>query len=131
MPLLERFRKKEEKTEVKAEARISDFEQFCGDDKEVYNALYHTMFLDPRKIENSMKEAAESAKKLEKENNLSKAKIWYDIAGGLVIYEGNVKKVAEFFKESQRISGAEYPILKVSERAVAKAGEYYKTHLKS
>jgi hypothetical protein len=89
------------------------------------------MFLDPRKIGTSMKEAAENAKKFEKDRNLGRARIWYDIAGGLAIYEGDAKKVVEFFREAEKISGIKYPILKSTEKAVAKAQEYYKKHLKA
>ncbi len=131
MGLLERFRKKEEKTVVHTSRAMSDLEQFCGDDKQTYEALQHTMFLDPRKIGTSMKDAAENAKRFAKERNLARARIWYDIAGGMAIYEGEVKKVIEFFSESQKISGLKYPILVDVEKAVAKAQEYYKKHLKS
>jgi hypothetical protein len=89
------------------------------------------MFLDPRKIEISMKEALENAKKYEKEKNTNRAKVWYEIAGGLAIYEGNAKKVTEFFSESERISGARYPILRRAERAVEKAQEFYKKYIRT
>ncbi len=107
----------------------SELERFLSSDKELFEALYHTMLLDPRKVETSMKDAAEKAKKFEKEKNLTRARIWYDIAGGLAIYEGNTKKVMEFFGESQRITGASYPILKNPEKAIAKAQEFYKKTL--
>ena len=109
--------------------RLSELEQICGN-KEVYESLTHTMFLDPRKIELPMKEAAEKAKRFEEEKNHGRARMWYDIAGGLAIYEGNAKRVVEFFSESQRISGREYPILKTAEKAVTAAQEYYKKYLK-
>lgn len=121
--------KKDNKAHAES-ARITALEQLCGEDKETYEALRHTMFLDPRKVGASMKEAAEKAKKFEKEKNSSRARLWYDIAGGLAIYEGNAKKVAEFFAESERISGIEYPIVKKAEKAVVKAQEYYKAYLK-
>lgn len=108
----------------------TELEQLCGDDKEVYAMLLNTMFLDPRKIGVTMKEAAENAKKAEKEKDFIKANTWYRIAGGLAIYENNVKKVVEYFGESQRISGVAYPILKNPEKAVAVAQEYYKKYLK-
>lgn len=124
------FRKKEVKKQVETTQLMSEFEQFCGSDKEIYEALYHTMFLDPRKVDTSLKDAIESAKRFEKEGNITRARIWYDIAGGLAIYGGNPKKVVELFTESERLSGVKYPILKTAEKAVAKAQEYYKEHLK-
>ena len=131
--LLDRFRKKEEKKiDIETKKTITELERLCGDDKETYEALYDTMFLDPRKPETSMKEAAENAKKSEKAKDLVKARTWYEIAGGLAIYEGNVKKVVEFFTECEKISpDIKYPILKNPEKAVDKAQEYYKKYLKA
>jgi hypothetical protein len=129
--LLDRFRKKK-KTDVETTKTISKLEQFCGDDKETYEALLNTMFLDPRKVGTSMKEAADNAKKFEKAKDFVKARMWYEIAGGLAIYEGNVKKVVEFFSEIEKISpDTKYTILKNPEKAVAKAQEYYKQYLES
>ena len=133
--LLDRFRKKEKKEEeIKMEnvGTMTELEQLCDDDKETFEALLNTMFLDPRKIEVSMKEAAEKAKKLEKAKDLLRAKVWYEIAGGLAIYKGNVKKVTEYFKNCEKLSPeTKYPILKNSEKAVAKAQEYYKKYLEA
>jgi len=130
--LLDRFRKKEKKIEIETKKTITELEQLCGDDKETYEALLNTMFLDPRKSGTSMKEAAENAKKYEKAKDLVKARMWYEIAGGLAIYEGNVKKVLEFFSEIEKISlDTKYTILKNPEKAVAKAQEYYKQYLES
>ena len=121
--------KKDEKP-VDVVTRVSELEQICEGDKETYEALLQTMFLDPRKIDAPIKDAADNAKKFEKEKNPARARIWYDIAGGLAIYQGNAKKVTEYFGESQRISKMQYPILKNTEKAVTKAQEYYKKYLK-
>ena len=130
--LLDRFRKKKkEEIDMETKKTITELEQLCGDDKEIYEALFNTMFLDPRKVGTSMKEAAENAKKFEKAKDLVRARTWYEIAGGLAIYEGNVKKVVEFFTECEKISqDTKYPILKNPEKAVEKAQEYYKKYLK-
>ncbi|MGB9777960.1 MAG: hypothetical protein ACPLW8_01025 [Candidatus Bathyarchaeales archaeon] len=134
MGILDRFRKKKEekKTDTETIKTITELEEICGDDKETYEALHNTMFLDPRKITTSMKEAVENAKKFEKEKDFVRARTWYEIAGGLAIYEGNVKKVVEYFSECQKLSpNTEYKILKNPEKAVAKAQEYYKKYLKA
>lgn len=133
MGLFDKFRKKKEETVVaKSETKIvTELEILCGEDKETYEALRQTMFLDPRKIETSIKDAVENAKTFEKAKDLLRAKIWYEIAGGLAIHEGNVKKVIEYFSECERLSGVKYPILKNPEKAVATAQEYYKKYLKS
>lgn len=133
--LLDRFRKKEKKEEeikVKNVEITTELEQLCDDDKETCEALLNTMFLDPRKIEVSMKEAAEKAKNLEKAKDLLRAKVWYEVAGGLAIYKGNIKKVTEYFKKCEKLSPeTKYPILKNPEKAVVKAQEYYKKYLEA
>ena len=135
MGLLDFLRKKEKKEEAKtateSQREITELEKLCGDDKETYEALLNTMFLDPKKIGVSMKEAAENAKKFEKEKDLTRARVWYQIAGGLAIYEGDVEKVVEYFGKCEKLSGTSYPILKNPEKAVAKAQEYYEKFLKS
>ena len=118
-------------TETEAKETVTELEKLCGDDKETYEALLNTMFLDPRKVGASMKDAVENAKKSEKEKDLLRAKVWYEIAGGLAIYEGNVKKVIECFSECEKLSNVKYPILKNPEKAVSIAQEYYKKYLKS
>ena len=132
MGLLGRFRRKGKKKAVEETAKvITELEQLCGEDKEIYEALVNTMFLDPRKIGTSIKDAVESAKKFEKSKDFTQARLWYEIAGGLAIYEGDVKKVVEFFSECEKYSAnKKYLILKNPEKAVAKAQEYYAKYLK-
>ncbi len=133
MGLLNRLlnRKKEKKTiDVKHKEIKSELEEFCGNDKETYEVLFDTMFLDPRKTEVSMEEAADKAKKFEKAKDLLRARIWYEIAGAMAIYEGNVKKVKEYFGKCEKLSSnKKYKILKDPEKAVAKAQEFYKKYL--
>lgn len=125
------IRKKEEKAPVTIEVKKTELEELCDDEKEVYDALCNTMYLDPRKIGTSMKEAEEKAKEAKKSGDLVRAKTWYRIAGGLAIHEGKVKKVVYCFTQCQKLSPNEnYPILKIPEKAIAKAQEYYKQYLK-
>jgi len=129
--LLGRFRKKT-KIDVELARPRTELEQLCEGDKETYEALINTIFLDPRKIGTSMKEAAENAKKSEKAKDFTRARVWYEIAGGLAIYEGNVEKVVEYFSASEKIPpDRKYLILKNPEKAVAKAREYYEKYLKA
>ena len=132
MGILDRFRKKKKGGKPAEEAKKpTELEMLCGDDKEMYEALSNTMFLDPKKIGTSMKEAEGKAKESEKSGDLIKARMNYEIAGGLAIYEGNVKKVVKFFSEIEKISpDTKYPILKNPEKAIAKAKEYYEKYLK-
>lgn len=123
---------KPKKAEVKTEVGIvTDLERICADDKEAYEALKHTMPLDPRKIKTTLQEAMENAKKFEKEGNNVKAKWWYMVAGELAIYEGDVSKIKQIYgKLSKLTPNVSYPILEVPERAVKKAQEYYQKFLK-
>lgn len=124
-----RRRKGEKKQTGQPTEKISELEQLAGDDRMTYEALTQTMFLDPRKIETPMKQAVENAKKSEKDGDKAKAGMWYEVAGGLAIYEGNVKNVVEYYSEAQRILGREYLILRNPEKAVVLAQEYYKRYL--
>lgn len=89
-----------------------DLEEFCGDDREVYEALSRTMFLTPWLILDSMEEAAQRGD--------------YMTAGGLAIYEGDVEKVKQYFGKYAEIKGRKLKILQIPERAVKKAQEYYR-----
>lgn len=135
MGLLDRFRKKkkeETKIDVKNTRMITELEQFCKDDKETYEALLNTMFLNPKKIDVSIKEAFENARTFEKAKDALRAKVWYEIAGGLAIYKGDVKKVVEYFNKCEELApNTKYSILKNPEKAVAKAQEYYKRYLQA
>jgi len=123
--------KKEEKIEVKQESKKTELEEICGEDQETYRALQNTMFLDPRKIGTTMEEAAQKAKEFEMAGDLQKARSWYQMAGGLAIYKGNVKKVIQYFGQCQKLfPNTTYEILKNPERAVQKAREYYTKYLK-
>lgn len=126
------FGRKKQETAVKGPARVvTELEQLCGEDKETYEALMHTMFLDPRKVAIASKDASENARRFEKAKNDLMTKTWYEIAGGLAIYEGDAKKVSEYFGKCADLSQEmTYTILKDPERAVAKAQEYYKKMLK-
>jgi len=131
MGFLDRFRKKKVEKEVvekavEPEETMSDLERICMGDKEVYKALRETMYLDPSNIQVTMQDAEKNAKDFEIQGNKLRARMWYQTAGGLAIYEGNVKKVKEYFGKLAELSpNTEYPILKIPEKAVSKAQEYY------
>lgn len=124
-----RRKKEEKKVDAVAEGKMSDLGHLAGNDVETYEALSSTMFLDPRKIETSMKQAVENAKRSEKDGDLPRAGMWYEVAGGLALYEGNVKKVIENYTDAERVTGRKYKILKNPEKAVAVAKEYYEKYL--
>lgn len=132
MGLLDRLRRRQrEEVNLQAEETITELEEIREGNQETYEALFSTMFLDPRKLDVSMSEAAKQAKEFEKAKDLTRAKVWYEIAGGLAIYKGDAKKVVEYFSRCQEISPeSKYSILKDPKKAVAKAEQYYKKYLK-
>ena len=113
-------------------AKLTELEDLCGEDKQVYEALKETMYLDPRRIKMTIDEAERKAKEFEKEKNFHRARIHYDIAGGLAIYEGNAAKVKQFFAKSAKLNpDYPYPIINMPEQAIVKAKEFYEKHLKA
>lgn len=134
MGLLDKIfgRKKEENiVRETSEQSPTELQLLCEGDREVYQALSQVMFLDPTKIRMTMDEAAKKASEFEKKGDKLKAKIHYEIAGGLAIYKGDVTKVKKYFEKAQQLSRKEeYHILKVPEKAVAKAQEYYRQYIR-
>lgn len=123
-------RKKETTIKVGPTKVVTDMDKLFGNDSEAIEALSHTMFLDPRKVEIKSKDAAENAKKFEKAKNTLMASTWYEIAGSLAIYEGDTGKVVQYFEKCQELMPiSEYTILKNPEKMVIKAQEYYKQML--
>jgi hypothetical protein len=136
MGLLDRFKKKrvEEKGSEHKKGKDkakTNVESLFGDDREVYEALRRTMFLDPRNLEVSLTEAEKRAKEFEKKGDKLRALTWYETAGRLAIYEGDVKKVKRHFSKCTELSpDRDYAILRIPEKAVKKAQEYYQKYLK-
>jgi hypothetical protein len=122
--------KEKSKASAVTTTNLTTLEQICGTDKDTYQALSY-MFLDPRKIDVSTKDALDKAKKAEKEKDLTSARMWYEVAGGLAIYEDDTEKVAEYYGDAERITGEKYLIVNNPDKAVAKAQEYYKQYLTS
>ena len=117
------------KSVVQRTEKLSDLQQLIGNDKDTYEALSSVMFLNPKNIEPSMKQAIDSAKEAEAKGDKPKAGMFYQVAGGLAIYEGNVKKVVEYYSMAEKMTGRHFAILKSPEKAVAVAQEYYKRFL--
>jgi hypothetical protein len=130
--LLGKKKQQAEKKSGQTEKTLTELEQHVGSDKEVYEALYNAMFLDPRKLNISAKEAVEDAKKFEKDKNFIKARIAYEIAGSIALYEVDIEKVKEYFGKVEKLAPErKYPILNNPEKAMAIAQEYYKKYLKT
>lgn len=136
MGFLDKFRKKETKEKAPEQKKeetgeTTDLEKFCKGDRELYEALRRTMLLDPRNVGLSMKDAEERAKESEKKGDTLRTLTWYETAGRLALYEGDVKKVEKYFGKCTELSpDRDYTILKIPEKAVNKAQEYYQKYLK-
>ena len=129
MGFLDRFRKKKEK-KAEAEKVVTELELLCADDTEVYEALSNTMLLDPRKVEYSIEDVVKKAEEHEKANDRINALFWYKIAGGLAIYKGDVREVKRYFGKVAKLDPKfDAKILKLAEKAVKKAREYYERYL--
>ncbi len=127
------FKKKKEMEKLKPEEdKETDLENICGNDKEAYNALRHTMFYDPRKVKVTMKDAAKKAADLEEKGDHGRAKTWYHVAGGLALWKDDVKKVQQYFGKCAELApeGEYQMIAKIPKRAAEKAQEFYKKFLK-
>jgi len=113
-------------------AELTALDAVCKDDKEVCEALKDFMFYDPRKIKTNMEDAVERAKEYEKDGKIHIAKMWYRVAGGLAIYKGDVAKVKLYLGKYAKLANnePEPTILKIPEKAVKKAQEFYSKHLK-
>jgi hypothetical protein len=121
--------KSTDKTKTSAAQQIvTSLDSLCADDKEACEVLSY-MFLDPRKLDVSMDDAAQQAGKAEKTKDTINARKWYEVAGGLALYMGDTEKVNEYYSEAKRVSGVDYSILRNPDKAVAKAQEYYKKYL--
>lgn len=118
--------KKKEKT-VEEKRKPTGLEIICGEDKEAFQALSGTIFLTPQKMTETMREAAEKAEESLKKGNFANAHQYYLIAGGLAIFQGNAKKVREFYGALEKLTGVSYPIIReeLTQRALDKAREYY------
>lgn len=112
MGLLKKLFKKEKREEEirKTEKTETELKIFCGEDTEVYEALYTTMLLHPKDLSISMEEAAERGD--------------YVIAGALALWKGDLQKVKEYFGKKAEQSGKKLKILEIPERAIKKAQEY-------
>jgi hypothetical protein len=132
MGILDRLKSKKEKHDNKKKQRtiVTNLEKICGDDKETYEALRGTMYLKPKKIGMLSDEAEKKAKEFEKQGNTLKAKLWYESAGRLAIYEGDVSKVKKYFEKCAKLSpDSSYLILRNPDKAVKRAQEYYQKYL--
>jgi len=118
-----------EQQEVKEAKEPTEFDEFFRGEPEVYEALKDLIFLNPKKLKISIKDAEDKAKELKKAKDNLRAAGWYRIAGSLAIYEGNVSKVKDYFSKYGKLMGKNPRILENPELAVKRAQDYYKASL--
>jgi hypothetical protein len=124
------LKKEEKKEERKADVGVkqpSELEIFCGEDKEVYEAFSSALLLNPQLFKKfSIEEVLKEANQKEMDRDFFGAGLCYLFAGQLSLFNGDVEGVKKFFSRCQELTGRNYLILMVVERAVKKAQEYYK-----
>jgi len=107
----------------------SRLRELCGGDEELYIAMSHLMFLDPKKITMPFEGVLKEAQDYEAQGNTLRAEVGYRIAGGMSLYKGDVEGVNKYFSKAASFAGDSHPeyrtILKRSSEAVAVARKYY------
>ncbi len=141
MTLLGIFRKKERKEkEEKEDATATQSAQrallkgLCGDDRELYEVLITTILLNPEMTaKEGINSHVEKAQEYAKAKDHVKARIAYQIAGEISVYEGKLSEAQEFFKKAAEVD-PNYAYRKVFEyfykkenaaRALAAAQRFY------
>jgi len=138
--IFRRKEKEEKEVEKKAKeapipARKTLLEDLCKGDTELYNALSRTLLLNPEMTKNAGEIDARAGKAQEYENNKDfvKARIEFQVAGELALYEGKTAQVQKWFKKAAEVDPA-YPNKNVfdylakkenADKAITVAQEYY------
>lgn len=126
-------RKKEKPKEETGEKDIfKKLEELCGDDKELCDELIYSLLLNPTYFGKFSKELIAEAEKFEKAGNKAEARIIYECAGGLALYEKNPRNTQLAFKSVARLSseGAYASIRKNPEKAIEIVTKIYQDELK-
>jgi len=103
--------------------------ELCGDDTDLYLAMSHLMFLDPKKIMVPLDGVLKDAQDYEAQGNKLRAEVGYRIAGGISFAKGDLDGVNKYFSKAAALAGNSHPeyqtILKRSSQAVAIAKQFY------
>lgn len=130
------WRRKKEEAEAKTAepAQKTVLEKLCGDDKQLLNALSRTIMLNPEAtVKEGMESYVEKAQGHEKAGNNMRARIAYQVAGEIALYEGKLSEVQKFFKKAAE-ADPNYAQVKVfeylakkgnAERAIAVSHRFY------
>ena len=113
-----------------SESIISNrLKELCGNDSDLYIAMSHLLFLDPKKIMIPLDGVLKDAQDYEAQGNKLRAEVGYRIAGGISLSRGDLDGVNKYFSKAAALAGDSHPeyqtILKRSSEAVAVARKYY------
>lgn len=103
--------------------------ELCGGDGDLYGAMSHLMFLDPKRIMTPIDAVLKEAQDYEAQGNKLRAEVGYRIAGGISLSKGDLDGVNRYFSKAASFAGDSHPeyliILKRSSEAVDIARKYY------
>lgn len=117
--------------EVQEPMVLSKLQEITTNDAEMYQSLSRLLFLDPKKITTSLEDAVNQATTFESAGNRTRAEVWYRIAGGIALYQGDSEGVRKFFEKASSIAGDRRPEYKTvasrSQEAVSLARKFYES----
>src|SRR5260370_5245810 len=100
-----------------------------GDDADLYEAMSHLMFLDPKKILLPLDAVLKEAQDNEAQGNKLRAEVMYRIAGGISLSRGDADGVNKYFSKAALFAGDSHPeyqtILKRLHQAMATARQHH------
>jgi len=133
-----RKKETEEKVKEEVEEKVEKktlLEELCKGDNELYSTLSRTLLLNPDMTKKTGETDArvERAQEYEKNKDYVRARIEYQLAGELALYEGKTAQVQKLFKKAAEVD-LDYPNRSIleffakkenTEKAIAVAQEYY------
>jgi len=128
-------KKEEEKPKEKAKPEEKTLlEQLCGEDSELREALNKAILLNPDlAVKEGLDSYVQKAREFEEKGNFWRAKIMYQMAGQIALYEGRTDQVQTFFNKCAEFETIPemkkvyefYTKRRNLEKAVKVAKEYY------
>ena len=131
---LRRKGKEEDKGSAVQPKPKSLLEELCGDDRELYEALATVILFNPELVvQEGIESYVRKAEEYEKAKDLVRARIAYQVAGAVALYDGNISKAQTLFKKAAEVDPS-YSYKKVFEylskkenlqKALAVGQEFY------
>lgn len=98
------FRKKEKKATAQKLGPKTLLEELCGDDRKLYEALSRTTLLNPEMTaREGINSYIEKAQEYEKAGDHMRARVTYQTAGEISLYEGKLAQAQKFFKKASEV----------------------------